>query len=152
MDFVGPNPTSDQMSAMVAATYEAYTATGLNTDQPAFGPQTYYWLPLMAWHDILGYGGSLRTETGQSSSNIWNEDVTVAGASDGFRLRFGSVHSGYSGLYLDSGMQFTTHDRDQDAWGANCASDNGYSAGGFWYSSAQHAQPAVVAPREHCAD
>jgi Fibrinogen beta and gamma chains, C-terminal globular domain len=53
--------------------------------------------------------------------------------------------SGYSGNATDSftyqsGMIFTTKDRDNDLWGNNCAV---YEGGGFWYKDCAMANVAA---------
>ena len=142
--------TSAQITEITDATYAQYTQVGLNVASPSFGSQKYYWLPLTAWHQLLGSGGSLRTETSSSGENMWSNDVTVAGASDGFRMRYGSSQSGWKNFYTANGEKFTTHDKDQDSWGDNCASGNGYRGGGFWYSNCYQNAMAHPGPGHVC--
>ncbi|XP_078699835.1 uncharacterized protein LOC144926706 [Branchiostoma floridae x Branchiostoma belcheri] len=58
----------------------------------------------------------------------------VAGESDGYRLTV----SGYSGtagddMTYNNGQRFSTVDRDNDGWGADCSQQ--YGQGGWWFRS-----------------
>ena len=67
----------------------------------------------------------------------------VEPASDDYRLSI----SGFSGNTTDpitdshslNGMKFTTRDRDNDKWNANCAVD--IHVGGWWYNACSLTRP-----------
>lgn len=92
-----------------------------------------YWLPLKYWHVLLGGGGEMRDAISDMAHNIHLLGATIANSSDGFRLDWTATASGTQMYACNKGMQFTTHDRDQDTWSTNCASDNVGHNGGFWY-------------------
>ena len=52
-----------------------------------------------------------------------------------------SGNAGENALVYQTGMKFSTYDRDNDRWSGNCAA---YYGGGFWYRSCSLCAPNAV--------
>ncbi|KAM9715803.1 microfibril-associated glycoprotein 4-like isoform 1-T1 [Menidia menidia] len=67
----------------------------------------------------------------------------VGPESEGYRLKLGTFVKGAAGdsLSVHNGQKFTTHDRDQDTHGSNCAR---LCYGAFWYAACFAANPNGV--------
>ena len=79
----------------------------------------------MRW-DVKGWNGN----------TIWAmwQKFAIGPESDGYRLTV-SGHSGtmgFSFISASNGMQWTTSDKDNDLWSANCATSN-WGGGPWWY-------------------
>ncbi|XP_076823733.1 microfibril-associated glycoprotein 4-like [Clavelina lepadiformis] len=103
-----------------------------------------FWLGLDKIHSLTaGRGCRLRID-------LWDFDndhayavyssFSVEDKTDGYKLHVAD-YQGTAGNSLannnhnNSGMRFTTKDRDQDTWSSNCASDHAGPLGGWWYVS-----------------
>ena len=80
----------------------------------------------------------LRNEDGSGISWLYKQFV-VAGPDDNYRLTVGQGQGpGFNGMAHHNGRQFSTYDRDNDAYGGNCAAISG---GGWWFGSCYDANP-----------
>jgi len=70
------------------------------------------------------------------------QQFSVDGADQKYRLHIGQgtgkpgSYDAMAGPYSLNNMNFTTFDRDNDAWGGNCAESY---KGGWWYKGCHHA-------------
>ncbi|XP_076808922.1 microfibril-associated glycoprotein 4-like isoform X2 [Clavelina lepadiformis] len=104
-----------------------------------------FWLGLEAVHRLTRRGKcDLRVELQNFDDNhYWAKYSTfsVDSEADLYRLYVG----GYTGNATDrleyhNNQPFTTMDRDNDAFGRNCASEHDGEAGGWWYKSCYYSQ------------
>ena len=107
-----------------------------------------FWIGLRSLHCLTSQGHwELRIDymlSNKTKEYLSYHHFRVGPASDDYRLSI----SGFSGSTTDpilapgennlNGMKFTTRDRDNDKWIANCAVYNVGNAGGWWYNSCSH--------------
>jgi len=117
-----------------------------------------FWYGLRAIHCLTSLGlWELRidfTFTDGTESYLSYRQFAVESANTKYKLKI----SGFEGIFSSdpltgshtlNGMLFTTKDRDNDAWGKNCALDNVGTAGGWWYRSCTHFHPNIQVNTTH---
>ena len=114
---------------------------GWQSYRHGFGDKTNnFWLGLDSMHKLTARGVTLRVEvtflSGGEKKFAKYHTFKVGNEDSGYRLGV----SGYSGtagdwLQYQNGMRFSTKDRDNDIWSANCAWTYG---NGWWHRSCAH--------------
>jgi LruC domain-containing protein len=138
--------TGPERDRIRRGSWAAYTQNGYGA--PDAG-SSHYWLPLERWRALTLAAPSNTWLIRDSLSTLSQSGLSIGSASQGYAIDWQSCGSNYlvklwGASCLQSevtaatrlrGRRFTTFDRDNDSWGANCSVDNvGYN-GGFWYSN-----------------
>ncbi|CAK8687757.1 unnamed protein product [Clavelina lepadiformis] len=99
-----------------------------------------FWLGLEVLHQLTK-NGSYQLRVDMEDFDGETKYVTyrnfVVGPGGGYNLTV-SGFKGNTGSALNSGVSFSTHDRDQDLYGANCAER---FKGAWWYTACHSANP-----------
>ncbi|XP_051993793.1 microfibril-associated glycoprotein 4-like [Xyrauchen texanus] len=109
-----------------------------------------YWLGLETMYQLTrNRKYMLRVDmedfTGSKGYALYSS-FSVDSEADGYRLHVSGFKDGGAGdsLTYHDGQKFTTFDKDQDAFGKNCAKEY---LGAFWYTSCHYANPNGVYTR-----
>ena len=99
-----------------------------------------YWIGLDRMHELTSSGFyylEVKLKRGGQTKTLKWTSFSVGSESNKYRLSVSGFDQGTSGLIDElsyhSGMYFSTHDRDNDDWYANCS--NEYGKSGWWFKS-----------------
>ncbi|CAE6970961.1 Fgl1, partial [Symbiodinium sp. CCMP2456] len=128
--------SAHQANLFRRGTYKSYTETGIGN--PDLDSSGMFWAPLKIWAQYTEKYPKNRMVVLDSRYQVPDKapGLTDMGidAKDGFRLKGIAIKSRplrwVAQLYP---QKFTTWDRDQDEWGANCAKNHRGFMGGWWY-------------------
>uniref|UniRef100_A0A1I8IHA7 Fibrinogen C-terminal domain-containing protein n=1 Tax=Macrostomum lignano TaxID=282301 RepID=A0A1I8IHA7_9PLAT len=116
-----------------------------------FGDATEFWAGLENIHDMIGTNPrNLRVEAqtfdGQLYAFEWLS-FTVGDSSTNYTMNYGSFLSANSTIDCDflseaRGHQFSTFDRDNDAYSTSCSTQ--FGSGGYWWGGCMNSNPNGV--------
>ncbi len=125
--------TPAQRDAIRRGGWDAYSTNGYGSPDP---DSPIYWMPLRHWNTLTARYPNNTFWSRTSRDSVRMRGFTVGAAAAGHPWDWAGTVAGHRSL-IDAmrGARFTTHDRDNDIWGRNCASQNVGFNGGFWYTN-----------------